>query len=251
MTVIIPMAGSDQAFQQHGFPFAKPLIEIDGRPLVEHAWECLRSLDLDQHVFVVRKEDDLRFHLGDMLRLLDPAARVVRADGPTAGAACTALLAIEHIRPEQELVIANGDQVFRLDLRRALDDFRSRGLDAGTIVFDSVHPRWSFVRLGPDGLVVEAAEKRPVSRNATAGFYYFKQGADFLEAAQSMIRKGASVNGAFFVCPTFNELILRQKRIGVFPIQRDQYISLATPQAIEDYEQTLVAAKRKGTDAGS
>ena len=245
MNVLIPIAGKDEQFQRHGFAFTKPLVEIDGRSLIEHAWECLRPLEPRRFLFIIRKDDQLRFNLGDMLTLLEPNAQIVCAEEQTAGAACTALLAIEHLLNDEELVIANGDQVFTTSVREAVDDFRERNLDAGTIVIDSVHPRWSFVKLGADDLVVEAAEKRPLSRLATAGFYYFRRGRDFVTAAQSMIRKGASVNGAYFVCPTFNELILTGARIGTFQIPRDRYISLATPQAVEDYEQLLVSRNRR------
>ena len=54
-------------------------------------------------------------------------------------------------------------------------------MDGGVIVFDSVHPRWSFVRVDKAGFVIETAEKRPISRLATAGFYYFRRGADFVD----------------------------------------------------------------------
>lgn len=247
MNILIPMAGSDELFRKHGFPFAKPVTEIDGRPLVEHAFECLQGLQAKKFVFVIRKEDDLRFHLRDVLNLLDPEAAVIRADGTTAGAACTALLAVEYIHNDDELLIANGDQILDFDVKAAVDSFRERDLDAGTIVFDSVHPRWSFVKTDDRGFVIEAAEKRPISRNATAGVYYFKQGRLFVEAAQSMIRKGASVNGAYFVCPTFNELILDQKRVGIYAVDREKYISLATPQAIEEYEQELNRRKQRAS----
>ena len=245
MNIIIPMAGSDESFRKHGFAYAKPVIEIDGSPLIEHAFNCLSGIPKARFVFVVRKDDALRFHLRDVLRLLDPDAVVVLADGATAGAACTALLAVDFIAKDEELLIANGDQVLNFDVNRAIESLRERELDAGTVVFNSVHPRWSYVKTDEEGLVVEAAEKRPVSRNATAGLYYFKQGQQFVSAAFSMIRKGASLNGAYFVCPAFNELVLAGKRIGVVPIERDQYISLATPQAIEEYEQ-LLAAKKQG-----
>ena len=241
MNILIPMGGSDEAFRQHGYAYAKPLVEIAGRPLVQHAFDPLRQVAGARAIFVIRKEDDLRFHLGDVLRLLDPGAAVIRADGPTAGAACTALLAIEHIDNDDELLIANGDQILSFDVAAIVDRFRARGLDAATVVFDSVHPRWSFVKTDADDMVIEAAEKRPISRNATAGVYYFRQGRLFVEAAKAMIRKGASVNGGFFVCPSLNELVLTQKRVGVERIEREQYISLATPQAVEEYEQSLKA----------
>ncbi len=247
MIVVVPIAGGDNAFRDRGFAYCKPLIEIHGKPLVEHVWACLTPLAAERYVFVARQEDIRLFHLDEVLRLMEPKAAVVQAVGPTAGAACTAMLAIERIEPDRELVITNGDQLFTCDLRAAIDDFRARDLDAGTLVFDSVHPRWSFVRVGQDGLVTEAAEKRPISRHATAGFYYFKRGGDFVGAAADMIRKDAQVNGEFYVCPTFNELILRHARVGVYPIPRAAYISLATPQNVEEYEQTLSASARRTT----
>ncbi len=248
MNIVIPMAGGDELFQRHGYPYAKAVIEIDNRPLVEHAFDRLQVVKDAKFVFVIRKEDDLRFHLRDMLKLLDSDAEVIRAEGRTAGAACTAMLAVEHIAEDEELIIANGDQVLRFDLNDALRSFRERDLDGGTVVFDSVHPRWSFVKTDSSGLVIEAAEKRPISRHATAGVYYFKKGRYFLDAAKSMIRKGASVNDAYFVCPCFNEMILAQQRVGTYEIERSDYISLATPQAIEDYEKVL-AARRHGRES--
>lgn len=248
MKIVVPMAGKDELFRQHGFPFPKPVIEIDGRPMIEHSMECLDVVDGVEFIFIVRKEDDLRFYLRDMLKLLHPTCTIIRADGETAGAACTALLAVEHIMNDEELLIANADQILAFDLNDAISSFRKRDLDAGTVVFDSVHPRWSFVKTDDNGQVIEAAEKRPISRNATAGLYYFRKGNDFVSAAQDMILKGADVNGGFFVCPTFNELILSQKKIGIHQIERTDYISLATPQALEEYEQELIARKR-GTPA--
>lgn len=239
MQILLPMGGSDENFRQHGYAYAKPLIEIAGQPLVQHALAPLQKARPSRIIFVIRKEDELRFFLRDVLRLLEPGAVVIRADGPTAGAACTALLAIEHIDTDEELVIANADQVLDFDLAEVIDRFRARALDAATVVFDSVHPRWSFVKTDADGMVVEAAEKRPISRDATAGIYYFRKGRFFVEAATNMIRKDASVNGGFFVCPSLNELVLAQMRVGVERIDRSRYISLATPPAVEEYEQVL------------
>ncbi len=245
ISVVVPLAGGDELFQKHGYPYAKPVIELDGKPLVQHAHDCLKDIPDSRFTFVVRKQEELRFHLRNMLQLLDPKAEVVRADAPTKGAAATVMLAVEHIGESEELLIANGDQLLRFNVARVLEGFRQRKLDAGTVVFDSVHPRWSFVKLDADGYVIEAAEKRPISRLATAGLYWFRRGGDFLDAAKNMIRKDASVNGVFYVCPTFNEMVLAQKKVGVHQVERDDYISLATPQAIEEYEQILLARKQK------
>jgi dTDP-glucose pyrophosphorylase len=241
MNLLVPMSGASDAFAASGLRYGKYLVEIRGRPLIEHVWENLKSLVPDRVVFVVRKEDAQRNYVHDVIRLLSPNAEILQSDGPTRGAACTCLLAIEHISPEEELVISNGDQLILTDLPAVIADFRTRRLDAGTIVFESVHPRWSFVRLDKHDLLEEAAEKRPISRWATAGFYYFRSGTDFVKAAMATIRKDAQVGGQFYVCPTFNELLLRHAKIGVFRVPRTSYRSLATPQNVEEYEASLAS----------
>ena len=96
------------------------------------------------------------------------------------------------------------------------------------------------MRLGEHGLVVETAEKRPISRHAIAGLYYFRRGADFVTAAKRSIQKDASINGAFFISPTLNELILQGKQIRTANVDADQYHTFYTPQKIKDYEAQLL-----------
>ena len=55
----------------------------------------------------------------------------------------------------ESLVICNGDQMIKSDLNSILGEFSEKNLDAGTIVFNSVHPRWSYVRCSDEGLVIE------------------------------------------------------------------------------------------------
>lgn len=123
------------------------------------------------------------------------------------------VLAISNIKNDYPLIIANFDQLFDdspQDLIARLQDG-----DAGVVTFESVHPRWSYVRLDEQGFVVETAEKRPISREAISGLYYFRRGKDFVEAAMRSIQKDSSVNGNFYIAPTLNELILQGKKIRV------------------------------------
>jgi dTDP-glucose pyrophosphorylase len=99
------------------------------------------------------------------------------------------------------------------------------------------------VRLDDSGWVVEAAEKRPISNNATAGIYYFKSGNQFVSAAKKMILKRLGGDLGYYICPVYNELILEGSKIGVHEIPRDSYNSLATPTGVELYEKKLLKDK--------
>lgn len=241
MNVLWLMAGGNDAFERAGFPYPKNLVEIAGRALIEHVVDGFASVKrlTDSRIYVIGNDEDRRFHTASVIRLLDPGARVIKAPGSTAGAACTALLACAGIDNDSPLLIVNGDIVVRSDIASALEEFSQRDLDGGVIVFDDVHPRWSYVRVDDREMIVEAAEKRPISRLATAGVYYFRRGADYVESAKSMIRKQAAIDGRFYVCPCYNEMVLAGKSLGIHRIERSDYFSLATPQGVEDFERAL------------
>ena len=64
-----------------------------------------------------------------------------------------------------------------------------------------------FAKLDSNNKVIEVAEKNPISDNATVGFYYWKQGQDFVNYAEQMIDNNDRVNNEFYVCPVFNYAI--------------------------------------------
>lgn len=245
MNILLLMAGDSKRFEDAGYLYPKNLVEIAGLPLVERVIGQLDTVrENGARLIVVVQEDEAKqFHTAAVIRLLVPDATVVTVPQLDSGAACTALLAIDEIDPEVPLLVFNGDQILTEGLAEALQDFRERDLDGGVVVFPAVHPRWSYVKTGSDGLVTEASEKRPISRTATAGTYYFKRGGDFLRATMRMIGKDAHVQGRYFVCPAYNELILEQARIGVYEISQSAYFSLATPQGVQHYEEYLTARR--------
>ena len=106
-------------------------------------------------------------------------------------------------------------------------------------MFRDIPPRWSYVRLDENDNVIEAAEKRPISQNAVAGMYYFKTASLFVESAKKMILKNASVNGKFYVCPVYNEMVLAQKRIGVYRVDKSKYYNFSYDSGMDAFRAYL------------
>ena len=233
MNILLLAAGGNiTEVEDNGFPLT--LSELNGRPLIQHLIEVCLNIDENINLIIAFKRSDIqKFYLDNIVKLLAPVAKIISIENNTKGAACTALLASQYINNNEELLILNANDYLQIDLQKPILDFREQGLDAGTLTFDSIHPRYSYVRL-KDGFVIEAAEKRPISRHATAGFYWFKQGMDFVKAAKNMIYKGSSVNDIFFICPVFNELILNQRKIGVFEIDTNLYFPVKNLNQLMD-----------------
>ncbi|WP_448192913.1 glycosyltransferase family 2 protein [Azospirillum sp. sgz301742] len=238
MNILIPIAAEDTFFDAEEFRFPKPLIEVAGKPMIQRTVENLRAIE-GRMIFVARSQDIRQYSLDNVLRLVGgPEVVIVPLRYATQGAACSCLMAIEHIDNDEPLIICNGDQVIDANLGEIVASMQRDDLDAGVITFPSVHPRWSYVNSDESGLVVEAAEKRVISRRAVAGFYYFARGRDFVRVAMRMIAQGASVNDAYFISPTLNELILEGKRVGERRIGADRYHSFYSPQKLREYENT-------------
>jgi dTDP-glucose pyrophosphorylase len=140
-------------------------------------------------------------------------------------------LAKKYIDNSAPLILANSDQFIEWDSNEFMYKMSETNSDAGIVTFRSTHPKWSFVKINEIGLVIEVAEKNPISNNATAGIYYWKNGSDYIKYAEQMIRKDLKVNNEFYVCPVFNEAIADGKQIRVFEIEK--MWGLGTPEDLD------------------
>ncbi|MBL7750469.1 MAG: glycosyltransferase family 2 protein, partial [Chitinophagaceae bacterium] len=195
LQILIPIAGGNAFFSDHAeYQFPKPLVEIDGKPMIQWVYENLSEIGNKEKkfVFILREEDCTRFHLDQTVNILtDGQASVIRLKEETKGAVCSCLMAIDFLDPEQPLLIANGDQIIEKDLDAAIKYFQKNDLDGGLVTFESVHPKWSYARMEGE-LVVETAEKRPISKKAIAGIYYFKKAGDFVKGGFEVIKKNTN-----------------------------------------------------------
>ena len=226
LNVLIPMAGAGTRFQKAGYTFPKPLIEVRGKPMIQ---VVIENLNIDaNYVFIVQKEHDEKWNIKSTLKLLVPNCKIVEVDQLTEGAACTVLLAKEHINNDAPLFMANSDQFVEWNSNEFMYKMNENNADGGIVTFRATHPKWSYAKVGEDGYVTEVAEKNPISNNATVGFYYWKNGSDFVKFAEQMIEKDVRVNNEFYVCPVFNEAIGDGRKIKTF--EATKMWGLGTPE---------------------
>ena len=226
LNVLIPLAGKGSRFSDAGYIFPKPLIEINGKPMIQVVIENLNIKA--NYIFIIQKEHDEKYNLKKVLEILKPNCKVVYTESLTEGAACTTLLAKEFIDNEHPLLIANSDQFINWDQNEAMYYFTTTEADGGILTFESSHPKWSYARLDDSGMVDLVAEKEPISKNATVGVYYWKHGADYVKYTNQMIDSNKRVNNEFYVCPVYNEAINDGKKILIKNI--DKMWGIGTPE---------------------
>jgi len=239
LNILIPMAGAGSRFENAGYTFPKPLIDVNGKPMIQVVVE---NLNMEGNfIFIVQKKHREKYNLDTLLNLISPNCKIVEVDGITEGAACTTLLAKDYINNDNPLIIANSDQFVEWNSNEFMYKMNETNCDAGIVTFTSTHPKWSFVKVNDIGLVTEVAEKNPISDIATAGIYYWKKGSDYVKYSEQMIEKNIRVNNEFYVCPVFNESILDNSEIRIFNVNK--MWGLGTPEDLNIFLDKIINLK--------
>lgn len=230
LNIVIPMAGAGSRFAKAGFTFPKPLIDVRGKPMIQHVIECL-NIDPKIFTFIVQREHYEKYYLHPMLNLMAPGCQIVQIDGLTEGAACTMLKAKEYINNDDHLLMVNSDQFIEWNSNEVMYSFAADDIDGGILTFKSTHPKYSYVKLDENGFVSQVVEKKVISDMATVGAYYWKKGSDFVKYAEQMINQDKRVNGEFYVAPVYQEAIDDGKKIRAKGI--NEFWSLGTPEDLD------------------
>jgi dTDP-glucose pyrophosphorylase len=218
INIILPIAGRGSRFAEAGFELPKPLIPIHGKPMIEVVVNNIRPIIDHQFIFVAIKEHLDHLGMRSTLERIAPGCIIVPVLQVTEGAACTLLLAKDHINNDNPLMIANSDQFVDININDYLVKIDTEEADGLIMTMRANDPKWSYVGLTEDELVNNVVEKEVISNEATVGIYNFRHGSDFVLAAENMIAKNLRINNEFYVAPAYNEMIKKGAKIVIYNV---------------------------------
>lgn len=234
LNMLIPMAGNGKRFAEAGYIKIKPLIDINGETMIRKAIESI-GLPWAQHIFIINKAigqiDELKTELNKIAN--NPI--IIEIDYITEGPAATCLLAKEYINNFDPLIIANCDQIEEWNIRKFVDYMYHTPDDGFVVTYPAKTEKNSYVRVGPDRLAIEFAEKKIISEHSLNGIHFWKCGKDFVSSTERMIQKNIRVNNEFYVSMTYNELIKDGKEIGIYEIKPEEHWAVGTPEDLQKY----------------
>jgi UDP-N-acetylglucosamine diphosphorylase / glucose-1-phosphate thymidylyltransferase / UDP-N-acetylgalactosamine diphosphorylase / glucosamine-1-phosphate N-acetyltransferase / galactosamine-1-phosphate N-acetyltransferase len=241
--VVIPMAGLGSRFPSHQFPMPKPLIPVNGKPMITRAIESFGfdQLSLQCNWYFVVAKNNFTNQLKDAIFLSVPGANFIDIDYITEGPACSALLFKDKINNDNELIIANCDQIMEWDSYMFF--LNARAFQGCVVTYHTDTDKNSFARIDEKGYVKEIREKQVLSNVSLNGIHFWKQGRYFVESAEAMIEaQDRSPNGEFYIGPTYNYMIKDGKKVGIYHIPNQQHHAVGVPHDLEAY---LNYVKRK------
>lgn len=242
--IVIPMSGIGRRFIEAGYDTPKPLIVVDGKPIIEHVVELFGKPD--DVIFICNEKHIKETDMVEMLKRISPNCKIYEVPNENRKGPVDAVLQVsEHIDDDKEIIVSYCDYGTVWDYEGFLKDVRSHDLDGSIPSYIGFHPHmlgsdnYAFCKLDDNGYLEKIKEKEPFTDNkmdeyASNGTYYYKSGRIMKKYFQDLVDKNVSLNGEYYCSLTYNQMVSDGLKIRVFEIEK--MLQWGTPYDLEIYK---------------
>jgi dTDP-glucose pyrophosphorylase len=229
------MAGKGRRYSDAGYTVPKPLIEINGKPMLYYAFKSVRDVPYEKVIFIALKEHELTFGVSKLIKeQIVSDFELILLDDVTEGQLCTVLTASYFFQPNQSILIAASDSYIESNIA---EELKNTSMDGLISVITLPGEQWSFAKTDKTGRVVEVAEKTRISDHASTGIYYFKDSKLFEHYAYQLMQQKETTKGEYYIMPLYNKLIAQSAEIGLSCAKA--MWDMGTPEAKLKFEKYL------------
>lgn len=244
MQIVVPMSGFGERFRRAGYTLPKPLIEVDGKPIIAHVVDLFPG-ETD-FVFVCNRDHLARaeYRMREQLERYCPSGHVLAIEPHKLGPVHAALQAADLLDPERPTIVNYCDFACVWDYRDFRDSVADSGVDGAIPCYTGFHPHmlgstnYAYVR--NDGArVLDIQEKRPWTDQpwreyASSGTYYFRSAALMLDAfRRTVARPDLSLGGEYYASLAYKPLLEDGMSVSVYELAH--FMQWGTPQDLAEY----------------
>lgn len=242
MQIIVPMAGNGKRFND--YLSQKPLIDIEGKPMIEHA---IGFLPKDyEFIFLCNKEHLKNTNMQKIIKNIVSNKKIISIPEHLKGPCYTSFLAFDYISDNEEILVTYCDTIQILDFNDFLDKIKKLKPHGALFSFKDFHPAslgetyYAYLKVNDNDLIQEIREKQSFTNNrinefASSGVYYFSSGEIFKKYINKLVSDDKNaVNGEFYMSLPYNLMIKDGLKIINYPIEK--FISLGIPRDYELYK---------------
>ncbi len=239
---LMPLAGNGSRFKKKGYRTPKSLIKVGGKPMVQRAYDSLPPSE--DTIFIHKKVSFDKHNLSKKFDALFPNCKNILVEHDTAGQASTCLLSKDFL-PRKELLIASCDYEQFFSFAKWEEILKDKSIDGAIWTFRMrsikiKNPNaFAYCLTKSDGIQVEKiVEKKTISQNPendplVTGTFWYRNGADMVQGAETMIEKKINVNNEYYVGTSINQLISLGKKFVIFEV--DTWLSFGDPFELDIY----------------
>lgn len=242
--IIIPMSGFGERFRKAGYTLPKPLIDVDGKPIIAHVINLFPS-ETD-FIFICNQEhlDHPQYQLQEVLSRLCPTGRIVGIAPHKLGPIHAVLQAQDYLSPEKQTIVNYCDFTCYWDWNDFKRTVQENGCQGAIPAYKGFHPHslgstnYAYM-LEENGWVKDIQEKQPYTTNrineyASSGTYYFASGRVMLDAFHDTIDNKLDLNGEYYVSLAYKSMLAKGLPIAVYPISH--FMQWGTPEDLVEYQ---------------
>lgn len=236
------MVGEGMRFRQAGYLMPKFEIKLAGHSLFYWSAVSLKSY-IEQRcrfIFITQKKHNARAFIEQEAQKLGITdMEIVELDRLTKGQAHTVLFAEPHLDPAMPIAIYN------IDTHVDSSQIPVYSMEADGIIpcFTATEDKWSFVRTDQAMNALEVREKKPISTNATLGFYWFSSYALYAATYHTYYSNPVNIEkNELYIAPLYNQLIAEGKKVKITLVDKHFIINMGTPQELEDAQKRCLTA---------
>jgi NDP-sugar pyrophosphorylase family protein/putative flippase GtrA len=258
MQIIIPMSGFGERFRRAGYDKPKPLIEVEGKPIIAHVVDMFPG----EHdfIFICNRDHlaDPDYRMAEILRGLAPNGKIVPIDPHRLGPVHAVLQARAHVALDQPAVVNYCDFTCYWEY----DDFKrfvvETDCDGCVPAYKGFHPHSQgstfYAYMRHEGLwMTDIQEKQPFTDDpldeyASSGSYYFRSGQLCLDTLEEQMRRELSVNDEYYVSLGYKVLAAEGRKVAIYELQH--FMQWGTPEDVADYVGQSNTFRRLAADDG-
>jgi len=241
--LVIPMSGKGFRFLKEGYTDPKPLIKVQGKPIIEHVIDIFPGVE--DVLFICREEHLSETNMSEILNSIVPNCKIISLpDEKLLGPVDTVSRVFDHIKDDKEIIVSYCDYGTVWDFEQFLEENRQKKLDGSIVTYTGFHPHmlgtdnYAFVKKQNE-FVEKIQEKKPftddrMSEEASNGTYYFNSGKIVKKYFTRLIERDIKVNGEFYVSEIYNLMIEDDLKVGTFKI--DKMLQWGTPYDLEIFK---------------
>lgn len=245
MQIIIPMSGVGRRFQEAGYKEPKPLIEVDGMPMIQH---IVNLFPKENNISFICNDLHLRnTNMGSIIKSFCPDGKLYEVSVQNRQGPVHAVSQIfNHISDNEEVIVSYCDYGSDWDYNGFLKDTRERNADGAIACYKGFHPHmlgtdnYAFLKEKEFGSrwMEQIQEKKPFTENrmeeyASNGTYYFKTGKIMKTFFQELMDLKQTINNEYYVSMVYNLLIKKGLCVSIFEI--NHMLQWGTPYDLEIY----------------
>ncbi|MFP4003370.1 MAG: NTP transferase domain-containing protein, partial [Alphaproteobacteria bacterium] len=243
MQIIVPMSGFGERFRRAGYSVPKPLIEVDGKPVIAHVIDLFPG---ETDFLFICNEDHLaapEYRMAEILKAHCPTGRIVAIPPHRLGPVHAVLQAAEEIDPDAPAIVNYCDFTCYWDYADFKRFVAETECDGAIPAYRGFHPHslgstfYAYIR--ERGLwAYDIREKHPFTDDplnefASSGTYYFRSGRLMLDAFAAQRDRNLTVGGEFYASLACKPLFEAGRAIAVYALQH--FMQWGTPGDLEEY----------------